>query len=208
MSARDVPTWSELQDMSHGRPEVSRVLSRHDGRAQNVEGDWVCACGAFLCPPGDDRLDLSQREHVATILKRALPPLPVDGMSKFTRTPEGACDPGAPVRDATHLLTTGEPCCSSCRRRAVVVGGVWVHEGAEVRDTDMNAAETAALGDLLSRYTRDEVPFSAVCAHVEDLIATRVTSPERPLPLHRTEAGYPNCSTCDGGGCPDCTDPA
>lgn len=28
------------------------------------------------------------------------------------------------------------------------------------------------------------------------------------LPLHRTEAGYPNCSTCDGGGCPDCTDPA
>ena len=29
-----------------------------------------------------------------------------------------------------------------------------------------------------------------------------------PLPLHRTEAGYPICSTCDGGGCPDCTDPA
>lgn len=30
----------------------------------------------------------------------------------------------------------------------------------------------------------------------------------RPLPLHRTEAGYPRCSTCDGGGCLDCTDPA
>lgn len=29
-----------------------------------------------------------------------------------------------------------------------------------------------------------------------------------PLPIHRTEAGYPNCSTCDGGGCLDCTDPA
>lgn len=28
------------------------------------------------------------------------------------------------------------------------------------------------------------------------------------LPSHRTEEGYPNCSTCDGGGCPDCTDPA
>lgn len=28
------------------------------------------------------------------------------------------------------------------------------------------------------------------------------------LPIHRTEAGYPNCATCDGGGCPDCTDPA
>ena len=30
----------------------------------------------------------------------------------------------------------------------------------------------------------------------------------RPLPIHRTEAGYPNCPTCDGGGCLDCTDPA
>jgi hypothetical protein len=30
----------------------------------------------------------------------------------------------------------------------------------------------------------------------------------RHLPLHRTEAGHPNCSTCDGGGCHDCTDPA
>lgn len=28
------------------------------------------------------------------------------------------------------------------------------------------------------------------------------------LPIHRTEAGYPRCSTCDGGGCLDCTDPA
>lgn len=30
----------------------------------------------------------------------------------------------------------------------------------------------------------------------------------QPLPIHRTEAGYPYCSTCEGGGCPDCTDPA
>lgn len=30
----------------------------------------------------------------------------------------------------------------------------------------------------------------------------------RPLPVHRTEAGYPRCATCDGGGCLDCTDPA
>lgn len=29
---------------------------------------------------------------------------------------------------------------------------------------------------------------------------------ERSLPLHRTEAGWPRCATCDGGGCPDCTD--
>jgi hypothetical protein len=31
---------------------------------------------------------------------------------------------------------------------------------------------------------------------------------ETTLPIHRTEAGWPDCSTCDGGGCPDCTDPA
>lgn len=29
-----------------------------------------------------------------------------------------------------------------------------------------------------------------------------------PLPIHRTEAGWPRCSTCDGNGCPDFTDPA
>lgn len=28
------------------------------------------------------------------------------------------------------------------------------------------------------------------------------------LPIHRTEAGWPRCATCDGGGCHDCTDPA
>jgi hypothetical protein len=31
---------------------------------------------------------------------------------------------------------------------------------------------------------------------------------QRTLPLHRTEAGWPNCSTCDGGGCYDCTESA
>jgi hypothetical protein len=35
-----------------------------------------------------------------------------------------------------------------------------------------------------------------------------VMTAEQALPLHRTEAGYPRCSTCDGGGCLDCTDPA
>ncbi|ATS93146.1 thioredoxin [Gordonia phage Patio] len=36
-----------------------------------------------------------------------------------------------------------------------------------------------------------------------------IPNPEdHPLPSHRTEAGWPNCATCDGGGCPDCTDPA
>lgn len=31
---------------------------------------------------------------------------------------------------------------------------------------------------------------------------------EPGLPIHRTEAGWPNCATCDGGGCLDCTDSA
>jgi hypothetical protein len=31
---------------------------------------------------------------------------------------------------------------------------------------------------------------------------------EKALPIHRTEAGWPRCSTCDGGGCLDCTDSA
>lgn len=46
----------------------------------------------------------------------------------------------------------------------------------------------------------------------EDGAGTTCSRPKnehmQPLPLHRTEAGYPNCSTCDSGGCPDCTDPA
>lgn len=33
---------------------------------------------------------------------------------------------------------------------------------------------------------------------------------ELPVPLHRTETTTPwgSCSTCDGGGCHDCTEPA
>lgn len=40
------------------------------------------------------------------------------------------------------------------------------------------------------------------------LAAQRAYEDEWDLPMHRTEAGYPNCATCDGGGCYDCTDPA
>lgn len=31
---------------------------------------------------------------------------------------------------------------------------------------------------------------------------------QKELPIHRTEAGWPRCATCEGGGCHDCTDPA
>lgn len=43
---------------------------------------------------------------------------------------------------------------------------------------------------------------------IEALDGLTVAPPLMELPLHRTEAGWPNCSTCDGGGCHDCTEPA
>lgn len=49
--------------------------------------------------------------------------------------------------------------------------------------------------------THPDSPFDL---HPEDFVVNEV----RELPIHRTEAGYPRCSTCDGGGCLDCTDPA
>lgn len=47
--------------------------------------------------------------------------------------------------------------------------------------------------------------WAAWCLHLEPMSDPQ---PVMGLPIHRTEAGWPRCSTCDGGGCPDCTDPA
>lgn len=57
---------------------------------------------------------------------------------------------------------------------------------------------------LALSYLRDSRRVSRFSHHAGDDDNETPT----PLPIHRTEAGYPNCSTCDGGGCPDCTDPA
>jgi hypothetical protein len=46
------------------------------------------------------------------------------------------------------------------------------------------------------------------CARPNLLGSMTISEPIGSLPIHRTEAGWPNCSTCDGGGCFDCTDPA
>lgn len=46
---------------------------RHESRVQNLDGDWLCACGAFLCPPGDDRLDRSHQQHIEKVLSRVFP---------------------------------------------------------------------------------------------------------------------------------------
>ena len=47
-------------------------------------------------------------------------------------------------------------------------------------------------------------------AALDDSAPTPPAGYTQPLPLHRTEANYGGvvCSTCDGGGCLDCTDPA
>lgn len=67
------------------KAQVVAILAAHDGRAQNVEGDWLCACGSFLCPPNDERLNRSHRDHIATILVRRV----------FVSTPPGKGDDGA-----------------------------------------------------------------------------------------------------------------
>lgn len=62
--------------------------------------------------------------------------------------------------------------------------------------------------------SRDEECGTCYAEHNPHVVVSRTrtawtpTDDARPLPLHRTEAGYPRCSSCDGGGCLDCTDPA
>lgn len=72
---------------------------------------------------------------------------------------------------------------------------------------EREAKREAAVQGLIDKgYTRERA------VELIELVAGALFAPGkrfgRPLPLHRTEAGYPNCSTCDGGGCLDCTDPA
>lgn len=60
------------------------------------------------------------------------------------------------------------------------------------RDNDQVVRELDHLARLYRLYADDD----------------GILTPIAELPIHRTEAGWPRCSTCDGGGCPDCTDPA
>ena len=53
--------------------DIIATLAAHDGRAQNLDGDWLCVCGAFLCASKDQRLERSHRQHIATILIRTRP---------------------------------------------------------------------------------------------------------------------------------------
>lgn len=61
---------------------------------------------------------------------------------------------------------------------------------------------------------RDEDATSDLAKHkrVIDTLSEMVERRDKRLAeleaIIRRKAGYPPCSTCDGGGCPDCTDPA
>ena len=71
-------------------------------------------------------------------------------------------------------------------------------------DQKAEKREAAIAGMVAKGYTRERAE------ELIGLVAGALFAPGKRfgLPLHRTEAGYPNCSTCDGGGCLDCTDPA
>lgn len=66
----DDRTYEIGNDTPSARDAVIAILAAHDERTQNMEGDWICACGSFLCPPNDERLENCHREHIATIVVR------------------------------------------------------------------------------------------------------------------------------------------
>lgn len=75
ISDREYVIHDELPAQTDVKAAVLDILAAHDERAQNVEGDWICACGSFLCPPDDERLNRCHREHIATIIsRRVFPP--------------------------------------------------------------------------------------------------------------------------------------
>jgi hypothetical protein len=80
--------------------------------------------------------------------------------------------------------------------------GFWTrgHDDPAARYPQYTPAEVDHAQKVLTRLAR--------LSEWAELEAAEATDDYRNLPIHRTEAGYPNCATCDGGGCPDCTDPA
>lgn len=57
--------------------------------------------------------------------------------------------------------------------------------------------------------TRPSQPFECMHGYSEIECAERTCLVTPALPLHRVAANVGViCSTCDGGGCLDCTDPA
>jgi hypothetical protein len=78
--------------------------------------------------------------------------------------------------------------------------------------SEPSACRLGFLGQENERYCHEHGAFTS-CADPHGRCSTakgqwQAWREARTLPLHRTEAGWPRCSTCDGGGCLDCTDPA
>ena len=80
-----------------------------------------------------------------------------------------------------------------------------------VAERDDLAARVARVGALLPDADDPYVHVHPLpggepdCGGCWDADIRQAIRGESCLSLHRTEAGWPDCSTC-GGGCPDCTD--
>lgn len=74
---------------------------------------------------------------------------------------------------------------------------IWQHRRKPTVFSDDRGATWYDLDEAMQ--PRHPIPDAALDGH---------DGVPRDLPIHRTAAGYPRCATCDGGGCPDCTDPA
>lgn len=61
-----------------------------------------------------------------------------------------------------------------------------------------------------ARITGDGPLTDADEHHLDAIIRAVQRRERRGLPIHRSDATFPmeSCATCEGGGCPDCTDPA
>ena len=84
---------------------------------------------------------------------------------------------------------------------------------ARLREVTGESVSPGTYEDMVEHSRRvAERKFGTPGDDLDDLCphcgATKGVCGVAELPLHRTEAGWPNCATCDGGGCPDCTDPA
>ena len=128
-------------------------------------------------------------DHAMNCLREATPGLPI--------TKEGG---NAQPRSASRWFTLGP--ITDCRTHATETAP------GEIRLT----VEIGLVTSIQASLTLDEERDTAILRDALNFYATHygIGGPQRRrnLPPHRTEAGHPNCATCDGGGCPDCTDPA
>ena len=86
-------------------------------------------------------------------------------------------------------------------------------------DSYRTPAELAELDEIVAEISRERVaapgtagttPLREEPSMADDCCRCCSEISELPVPLHRTETTTPwgSCSTCDGGGCHDCTEPA